>query len=429
IPLFKRATELDPNFALAYARLGTIYNNSGEFEQASLYQTKAFELRDRVSELERFYITCHFYNDILSDLPKARDAYELWEKTYPRHSTPPVNLGRIYLALGQPEKALEKARRAQELDADSVWPLYLFVDTYIAMSRFEEAKTFNQRLLAKSPDSFIPHNNSYLLAYVEGDRAAMDQEVASLRRKPGEEVIVASQSFAAAMEGRMRSAREISKQAVELGQRAGFKESAAWVQLSIAFADAIYGNHAAAKQRMSEALSHARSRNTEGQAVFVMNLTGDFARAQQLTDDLTKRFPQDTIWNEIIVPAMRASKELQRKNPAKALEALRPAEPYMTVPAHGVHLLALYFRAQAHLALRHPKEATADFQKILDNRGVDIFSVLQPLSRVGLARAAALDGDTAKARKFYQDFFALWKDADADIHILQEVKAEYAKLK
>jgi tetratricopeptide (TPR) repeat protein len=297
------------------------------------------------------------------------------------------------------------------------------------MNRFDEARSYNQKLLEKNADAFIPHLNFFTLGFLNGDRAAMEKEAAWFRGKPFEEFLTFSQSLAAASEGRLRPARDFALQSAALSERSGFKEGAATVLLSLGFSEALFGRGAAAKQRADEALKIVRSRRSVGQAASILTLTGDFGRAKPLIDEQSKRFPHDTYWHEMIVPVLRASEELQRKNPARAIEALRPAEPLAAAPTSGQMLSVLYFRGQAHLALRHFQEAAADFQKILHNRGADIYSPFRPLAYVGLARAAALDGDAAKARKAYQDFFALWKDADADIPVLLEAKAEYAKLK
>jgi tetratricopeptide (TPR) repeat protein/predicted Ser/Thr protein kinase len=428
LPLFKRAIELDPNFALAYSRLGTIYNNAGEFETAALYQTKAFELRDRVSELERYYIIGHYYNDILGDLPKAREAYDLWGRAYPRHDIPNTNGGRIYLVLGQPERALEEARQAVEKDPESPFAVYLFVDAYLALGRFEEARLLVQKLNAAKPDAPVPHLHLFLLAAQAGDQAAIQREVEWFRGKPLEDVARFNEAGTLWQQGRLKQSRDLLRESAQISQRTGFREVAAISLLLGAMTEALYGNVSLARQQVTEALAISRGRNSLVIAIQALALAGDFGRARSFAEELRKRFPQDTLLNEVVIPVLRAAGELAEKRPARALELLRPVEAYERTPG-SLGLAVNYLRGRAYLAMGNAAEAAAQFQKVLDRRGQDILGPLHPVAQVWLARAAAQSGDTARARRACQDFFALWKDADPDIPILQEARAEYNKWK
>ncbi|MFQ5817461.1 MAG: protein kinase [Terriglobia bacterium] len=428
IPFFKRAIELDPNFALAYARLGTVYGNLGEGELATEYRKKAFELRERVSELERFYISAHYYNSVTGEIEKARETYELWKRTYPRDWTPPNNLAVIYNEIGQHDKVVEEAREALHLEPNHPLPYVNLGFGYLGLNRLEEAKAIFERAVAAKRDDLSIHLGLYVIALVQGDTAAMEREVAWASGKgPAEGPMLFFQGQAAAFSGQVEKARELFARAIEIAQRYNFKEIVANITTFVAIMEAELGNFQRARERAAAALDISHGPGVQGVAAQVLALSGDVRQAQALADDLGQRFPTDTLLHARGLPVIRARIELQRGNPAKAIELLRAAAPYEL--GGGPGLTAIHVRGQAYLQAGAGKEAAGEFQKILDHRGIASVSPLHALAHLGLARAWALAGEPAKARKAYQDFFALWKDADPDIPILQEAKREYEKLK
>jgi Flp pilus assembly protein TadD len=440
VPFFQRAIRLDPNFAMAYASLGTSYNNLGETSQAAENTRKAYELRERVSEREKFYIESHYHDFVTGDLEKGRQVYELWAQTYPRDTVPPNNLGVIYGNLGQHDKALAEIRETFRLDPSSGLSYAGLVADYLNLNRLEEARATAEEAQAKKFDSPRLRFNLYWLAFLQNDAAGMAQQAAWSAGKPGvEDILLADEADTAAYAGRLGKAREFSRRAVASAERAEEKETAAGYEADAALREALFGNAADARRRAAAALALSTGRDVQYGAALALALAGDVARVQALADDLAKRFPEDTIVQFNYLPALRAQLTLNRNDPAKSsgagasksIEALQAAAPYELGTAASVLLAALYpvyVRGEAYLAGHQGSEAAAEFQKILDHRGVVFEEPIGALAHLGLAHAYALQGDTAKARAAYQDFFTLWKDADPDIPILRAAKFEYAKL-
>ena len=429
-PFLKRAVELDPNFAMAYATLGVCYNNQGESEPAIENIKRAFELRDRVSEREKFYISAHYYDTVTGETDKAIETYDLWRHTYPRDTIPHNNLALRYAQIGQYEKALASAQDAQRLDPKDVYAYQNLVGAFAGLNRLEEAKAVAEQALAQKLDSFVFHLQLYSLAFAQGDQAAMQRHASWASGKPDESLMASLESATAAFSGKLKESRNLTDRSVRLAQQYNMKEFAGIFRASQAIVEAEFGNVSQARQDVSTALALAHSAPVEGVAALALAFTGDAARAQPLLTDVEKRSPTDTMVKFVWLPSVRAALEINRNNPAKAVELLQAAGPYEfgSVPGGSGHM-PNYLRAQAYLRAKQGKEAAGEFQKILDHRGVDLISILYPLAQLGLARAAALTGDTATSRKAYQDFLALWKDADPDVPILIEAKAEYAKLK
>jgi hypothetical protein len=450
VPLFQRAIRLDPNFAMAYASLGTSYFVFGETSLAAENARKAYELRERVSEREKFYIESHYYHFVTGDLEKARQTYELWAQTYPRDDVPPGNLGFIYNNLGQYDKGLAEDREALRLDPGSGLGYANLAGGYLSLNRLEEARATAKEAQAKNLDSpslrFLLHQ----LAFLQNDAAGMAQQLAWSAGKPGlEDVLLAYEADTAAYSGRLGKARELSRRAVASAQHAEEKETAAGYEAEAALREAFFGNAAEARQWVSAALTLSNGRDVQYGAALALAFAGDAARAQALADDLAKRFPVDTIVQFNYLPTIHAQLALDRNDPAKlsgagsskAIEALQAAAPYeLGTEGNGAFAPALhpvYVRGEAYLAAHQGSEAAAEFQKIFDQRGVVVNEPIGALARLGLARAYALqsqslqgpdaDAARAKARAAYQDFLALWKDADPDIPILIVAKSEYAK--
>jgi tetratricopeptide (TPR) repeat protein/class 3 adenylate cyclase len=441
VALFQRAIGLDPNFAMAYASLGADYLNLGETSLAAGNTRKAYELRERVSEREKFYIESHYYHNVTGDLEKGRQAYELWAQTYPRDLGPTNNLGIVYSILGQYDKALAQARETLRLDPASGLSYAAVVSAYLFLNRLEEARATAEEAQAKKLDSAGLHLCLYELAFLQNDAGGMAQQVAWAEGKPGvEDVLMVNEADTAAYSGRLRKAREFSRRAVASAKRAEEKETAAGYEAEAAVREALFGNAAEARELAVAALALSTGRDVQDGAALALVFAGDTVRAQALADDLAKRFPEDTIVQFNYLPTLHAQLALNHSDPAKssgagsskAIEALQVGTPYeLGSPGNGAFTPALYpvyVRGEAYLAGHQGSEAAAEFQKILDQRGVVFNPPIGALAHLGLGRAYALEGDTTKAHAAYQDFFTLWKDADPGIPILRAAKSEYAKL-
>ena len=436
VPLFQRAIRLDPNFAMAYASLGTTYNNLGETNLAAENTRKAYELRGRVSEREKLYIESHYHHYVTGDVEKARQVYELWAQTYPRDIVPANNLGDIYGILGQYDKRLAEKRELLRLDPASGGAYSETVWAYLNLNHLEEARATAQEALAKKLDSPSLHICLYLIAFLENDAAGMAQQVAWSAGKPGmEDVLLAYESDAAAYSGRLGKARELSRRAVASAEGAEEKETAANYEADAALREALFANAVEARQRAAAALALSTGRDAQYGAALALAIAGDNAQAQKLADDSAKGFPEDTVVHFNYLPTIHAQLTLNRNHATEGIEALQTAGPYgLGSPSSGTlfspaALYPVYVRGQAYLAAHQGSEAAAEFQKILDHRGVVLNEPIGALAHLGLARAYVVQGDTVKARAAYQDFFSLWKDADPDIPFLRQAKSEYGNLK
>jgi predicted Zn-dependent protease len=433
ITLFQRAIQLDPNFAMAYAALGVTYFNLGEPSLAAENAQKAYELRERVSEREKFYIESQYYSHVTGDLEKARQAYQLWAQTYPRDFVPVGNLAIIHANLGQYEKSLAETRQVLALEPASALLYINLVADYLFLNRLKEARATAEEAQAKKLDSPPLRFNLYSLAFLRNDAAGMAKQVAWAAGKPGvEDVLLFFEADTAAYSGRLAQAREFSRRAVASAQRAEEKETAAGYEADSALREALLGNAVEARQRAAAALQLSNGRDAQYGAALALALAGDVHGAQRLADDLGKRFPKDTIVQFNYLPTVHAQIALDRNDFSKAIQALQIASPYeLGTPGNGTFTPAMYpvyVRGEAYLAAHQGSEAAVEFQKILDQRGVVWNEPIGALAHLGLARAYALLGDTAKSRAAYDDFLTLWKDADPDIPILLKAHAEYAKL-
>ncbi len=432
IPLFQRAILLDPNFATAYRSLGTSYSNLRETSLAIENLGKAYALRERVSEREKLNIESGYYQLVMGDLEKARQTYELWAQTYPRDAIPPHNLAIIYKNLGQYDKALAEARETIRLDPSSALAYASLVSSYFYLNRPDEARAAAGEASAKKLDSPYLCLNLYLLAFLQNDAAGMAQQVAWSEGKPGmEDMLLAVEADTAAYSGRLGKARELSRRTVVSAQHARERGTAANYEADAALREALFGNFTEARERSATALGLSTGRDVEYGVALALAFAGDAGRAQAIADNLAKRFTEDTLVQFNYLPTIRAQLALSHHDSSKAIEALEAAAYEAGTASIVLRFLSfypVYVRGEAYLAAYQGSEAAAEFQKILDHRGIVLNEPIGALAHLQLGRAYAMQGDTAKAKAAYQDFLALWKDADSDIPILIAAKTEYAKL-
>ncbi|MGB7607537.1 MAG: protein kinase, partial [Candidatus Sulfotelmatobacter sp.] len=427
IPFYKHALELDPNFAVAYARIGQGYGNIGESALAIENTKQAFDRRDRCSELEKLYIETHYYSIVTGEIDKELEALELWRRTYPRDSIPATNLAVGYEIIGKWEQALPEAQATMQLAPDSSFSYNALAVAYLGLNRLAESKAIRKEEARKKIDSIVGHVDMYMFAFLDGDAAGMQREVESARGNQGEYVMAETVADAAASSGKMAAARGSYQRAVDLERQGKLEEIAAVTLAREAAFEAEMGDSKAARDDATKALSFSRGRGVLVSAGWALALVGEARDAETIAQELVRQHPTDTLINAVALPLIRAAIAMNQGNPGKAIELLQSATPYEFGMMPVVR--PNYLRGLAYLKLHQGKEAANEFQKILDHPGVCIFSLPTcRLARLQLGRARAEAGDASGARTAYQDFFALWKDADPDVPILKEAKAEYAKL-
>jgi DNA-binding winged helix-turn-helix (wHTH) protein/tetratricopeptide (TPR) repeat protein len=423
IPLFQRAIDLDPNFAMAHAQLGVDYYNLGESAQAAAELRQAYALRERLSEREKFYIAAHYDDMVTGNLEAASKEYEVWAQIYPRDGVPRGNLGIIYLLLGRYDDALVMAQKDVALRTPSR-PDPNLAAAYLYVNRLNEARATALEGI-RNQDSPHYHSVLYSIDFLQHDQAGMEQESAALTGKPGwEDVLLYKQAATAAFSGRFVEARALATRASESAQRASEKQAAADYEAQAAMNEALVDNMDRAKQRAQAALALSHGREVEGRSAIALGIAGDLAQATRLADDLNNSYPENTIVLVDFLPTIRAAIAIQGRNSSKALVELEAAAPYEL----SFTLYPVYLRGQAYLYNKQGSAAIAEFQKILDHPGVVQNEPIGALAHLELGRAYALTGDQSKAKAAYQDFLKLWKDADPDIPVLKQAKAEYAKL-
>ncbi len=429
VPFFQRAISLDPNFAMAYARLGTCYMLLGEPTLASENTRKAYELREKMSELEKFYIESHYYQETTGELEKARQVYELWAQSYPRDWARASAEEAVSAMSGQNDEGLAESREELRLNptAEGYGDLLAF---YIRLDRLDEAQSAVEEIQAKNYDSPFLRGLLYQLRFVQNDAAGMSQQVAWAANKPGtEDALLRLEAKTAAYSGRLRQARELSRRAVASAKRAEDPELAAGYEADAALREALFGNPTEARDRAAGALELSNGWYVQSLTALALAFGGDTVRAETLADALDNRFPEHTIVQSYYLPTLRAQLALGRNDSSRAIELLQSAMPYeMSSMSSSGALYPVYVRGESYLAAHRGNEAAAEFQKILNHRGIVVNAPIGALAHLGLARAYALSEDQAKAKATYRDFLTLWKDADADIPILKQAKAEYAKL-
>jgi eukaryotic-like serine/threonine-protein kinase len=434
IPYFKHAIDLDPSFASAYAALGNTYFNLQEPALASANLTKAFELRDRVSEREKYWFSSYYYHLVTGDLEKAVETYQRWAEDYPHDNVPLGNLGGIYGYLGQYEKGVADLVEDLRLNPDTIAGYNNLMSHYTALNRLDDAKAAYQQAKGRNLDHPFLHWNLYGIGFLQSDTSEMQRQAAWAVGKPqAENLLLSAESDTEAYFGRLGRARELTQQAVDSASQNDQQETAGEWQMNAALREAEFGNDARAHQEIEAVLAKSRSREMQILGALGLARAGDSTQAEQMADDLAKRFPSDTAVNRYWLPTIRGAIEINRRSPAKAIEILVSSIPYelgnpLPQVEIGAYLYPVYVRGQAYLLLRNGEKAAGEFQNYLSHPGIAINCPLGALARLQLGRAYALTGDTAKARAAYQDFLALWKDADHDLTILNQAKAEYAKL-
>jgi eukaryotic-like serine/threonine-protein kinase len=435
IPFYQRAIELDPNFALAYSDLGVNYENLGEYGLANENLQKAYGLSGHVSESEKYAISASYYSYATGELQKANQTYELWSQAYPRNETAHNNLGVNYSAFGQYDKALDEYLESSRLNPEDAVAYANLATNYTRLNRLDEAKATYQLALSGKLDHPNLHFNQYGVAFLQGDREEMQRQVDWAIGKPGaEDGLLSYESDTEAFSGHLGKARELSRRAVDSARRAGENETAAEWEMNAALREVEFGDAAQARNATTAALALTSTRAVQILAALALARAGDSDRAQKMADELQKQYPLNTKLNAYFLPTIRAAVEINRKNPAKAIEVLELALPHELGdadpdPVDGATMYPVYVRGQAYLELGQGSAAAAQFQKFLDHRGVVVNCQLGALARLGLARSYGLQGDITKARAAYKDFLTLWSDADPGVPILISAKAEYAKLR
>ena len=425
IPFYKHAIEVDSHFAIAYARLATCYNSTKQNEFARNASAKAYEYRDRASEREKLYVEWNYYGAVTEELDKAADALEVWKRTFPRDWEPHNLLAVRYTFTGPFDKGVEEASEALRLNPKEAKAHANLAISFIGLNRFDEANQVLQQALAQKLETDAMHMHLYHLAFIKGDATAMKQQIDWAKGKSGGYLAEIWQAHAAEFSGQLSKANQFGIQAVDLAQRNNLKEAAAQVLLQQAIRSATFRDCAKVNELTKRALSLSRDPSSLQQSANALAACGQSTAAQPLIDDLMKEYASNTLLNSVSIPLIRAQLELNRGNPAQAVQLLESARKYEVYGSYWPQFL----RGQAYLKLGNGALATTEFKTILDHRGWYPLSPLYSLAQLGFARASVLNGDHPKARKAYQDFLDLWKDADPSLPVLAEARQEYDKLK
>ena len=431
IALFQQAIKQDPNFAMAYARMGTSYADLNETAPAADNARKAFQLKDRVSQRERIYIASHYEIFVTGNLDAARKIFELSAQTYPR-DTSFSNLGLIYSELGDYEKALTAFEDAVKINSGiGNWYATLMLG-YLQLNRMDDVKAAARKAQEQKMDAPEIHPNLYWVYFLQHNTAGMEREASALMGKPGyEDQMLNYESDTALSEGQLAKARELTRRAIDIAQKAGEQEAAALYRAHGAVREALAHNDDAAKQQAGDALAISHGRDVEALSAIALGMAGDAKQADRLANDLAKRFPEDTLVQFNYLPSIHAAIQVRNGDGEAAVKALVPAGPYElggNLETVIFVIYPVYFRGLAYLEAKQGAAAAAEFQKILDHPGAVRSEPIGALAHLELGRAFILSGDKVKARNAYQEFLTLWKDADADTPLLKQARVEYAAL-
>jgi Flp pilus assembly protein TadD len=432
VPQFQRAIQLDPNLAMAYASLGTTYHNLGEKELAAENTRRAFELRGKVSEREKFYIESHYHHFVTGDLEKAKQVYELWAQTYSRDAGPVNNLGVVYQTLGQYEKSFENFRAAQRMTPNDAVSYSNTLSVLVNLNRVKEARAMAADATAKKIDSPGIRFDLYQLGFLQSDDTVMADQVSWAADRPGDDaVMLYYEADTAAYYGQLNKARDLSRQAVAAAGRAQRPERAAVCQAAAGLREALFGNGAEAKRNAGAALKSSNARDVQFISTLALAMVGDKERAVEFADALKSRFPQDTVVQFNYLPTIYAQIALFDGDAPRAIEFLRAATPYELGLAassnYSTYMYPVYVRGQSYLAARLGSAAATEFQRILNWPGVVSNEPIGALAHLGLARARAMNSEPAEARASYNNFLSLWKNADSSFPFLSAVQAEVPK--
>jgi len=432
---FKQAIQLDPNFALAYAWLGLCSNVVGEPTLGAEYTRKAYELRDRVSLSEKYLIMARFNKQVTGNMQKAEQACQVWIQAYPRAAMPHTFLaGSIYPNTGQYEKSVEEGREAIRLNPAFSASYSISMLGSIDLDRIDQANVIYQQALERKLTNSYFLLPLYEIAFLKNDAAGMTQQVKAAAGNPVVEgTLLATDAESAAFFGRLKNSRELSRRAEDSAERAEENETTATFIAVSALREGLFGNKEEARRSAILAVDRSTGRDVQYGAALALAYGGDDRRAQALTDDLARRFPEDTVVQFNFVPTLRAKLAADRGNLAEAIEGLRVATPYelgqSTFSTYGwTALYPIFVRGEVYLAAHRGAEAAGEFQTILAHRGIALNSPIAALAHLQLARAYALNGDKIKAKAAFQDFLSLWQNADPEIPILKQAKADYLKL-
>lgn len=434
VPLLQRAIQMDPKFAMAYAMLARSYGDMWEPDLAAESIRKAYELRERASDPERFFITMSYHLQATGNLEEAQRTGELWQKTYPRALDALTLSSLVYQSIGNFQKSVEVCKRAIEINpsfppgpANLAW-------TYLALENYVDAERTVQQASERKlvfPDLLIL---PYVIAFYKGDRVKMERAAAQAMNSPGAaDWITNIEAFMLAYAGHLEQARTTTRRAMDMAAQAHQPERAAMFEAGAAVREAFFGNGSEAKQKAQAALGLSHNRDVEYGAAFAYAVSGDSAKSQALVNDLNKRFPEDTCVRFTYVPTVRAVIALNGGNSAEAIDVLKAAEPYdVAFPCSWFgsfgDLYSPYVRGQAYFAAQRYAEAAREFRKVLDHPGIVLVDPVRVITHLQLGRTFAISGDKTKAKAAYQDLFALWKGANGDVPILKEAQAEYARL-
>lgn len=436
LPLFQRAVEIDPGFAMAHASLARLYSVSEDPALAAASARKAYELRERATDREKFFISASYEIDVTGNLEKAQQTCEAWLQAYPRDAQVHGFLaGMIYPTFARYKEAVEEARKAIEIDPDLAIAYEILAYNYQYLGQLDEARQALKRASERKlelPEYVV---RQYDIAFLRADQVGMQRAAALAKGNlAAEEWMAGHEAFVLAYSGRVREAKTMLRHAAEAGLRVSGRERSGLYTVPVALWSALFGNAPEAAQSAMEAVASSSERYVQYGAAFALALAGDSARSERLSDELETRFSEDTGVRVSYIPAIRAQLALNGGDAVKAVNLLQTAAPYglgalrVSVHAGFGSLYPIYVRGKAYLALHMAAEAVAEFQKIVDHRSIVLFDPIGAVAQVQLGRAFALAGDTAKAKSAYTEFLMLWKNADPDIPILNQAKAEYAKL-
>jgi tetratricopeptide (TPR) repeat protein len=430
LPPLRKAVELDPTFAMAYATLGVVLNNLGQNTEGRQAMKKAYELRDRASEREKFYIEAHYYDEVSLDAEKALAVYAQWRQIYPRDTNPYVNAALASSSLGRYEKTLEFASQAHRIDPQDRYAYDNMAAAYEALNRFDEARAIAEEAVARKLDGSGTRFVLTDLAYMRGDSGAHEQQLEAMKGTGMEPFMLFANAAWHTAEGKVRASRELWQRASQTAVNSGAKDFGGGLLTLEAYDLALLGSQSDARQQAAHALEISNDPDTQSGAALALAAAGDLQKSSSLAAGLERSVPENRFVQGLIIPQIRAFQQFEKNQLPEALTTLEAVRPYeLGTGSRAIGVTPIFLRGIVYLKMHDGEKAAAEFQRILDHRGAAGFSVEYPLSRLNLGRAYALQGNTAKARTAYQDFFAAWKEADPDVPVLLAAKAEYEKLK